>query len=85
MVARMGDGKLCDEMSQMKLLTYASVRPMMQGMSTTYRLTITTADGRSWSFDRAKMPRHWKSWLMQQVPYGTPMQGAQFKREPAEA
>jgi hypothetical protein len=46
-----------------------------------YRLTITLATGEAHSFDVAKMPRHWKSWLMQQMPYGTPMQGAQFKRE----
>jgi hypothetical protein len=26
------------------------------------------------------MPRHWCSWLMDQVPYGTPMQGVQFLR-----
>lgn len=48
-------------------------------------LTITLADGRSWSFERATLPNHWKSWLMQQLPYGTPKQGCTFKCEASEA
>jgi hypothetical protein len=45
-----------------------------------FKLSITTA-GQTWTFDVPKIPKFWKSWLMQQVPYGTPMQGAEFKRE----
>jgi hypothetical protein len=48
-----------------------------------YRLTITLRDGTSETFTRAKMPRHWKSWLMHQLPYGSDVQGATFKREAA--
>lgn len=41
-------------------------------------LTITLADGTSHSFTEAKRPRYWKSWLMQQLPYGTSFQGCTF-------
>jgi hypothetical protein len=44
-------------------------------------LTITLADGTSHSETVAKMPRHWKSWLMHKLPYGTDFQGATFSRE----
>jgi hypothetical protein len=47
---------------------------------TLYVLTITCEAG-SWRFTRSSMPRHWKSWLMRQVPYGTNLQGATITRE----
>jgi hypothetical protein len=46
-----------------------------------YRLTITLADGTSHSEAVERMPRSWKSWLMQRLPYGTVFTGATFKRE----
>lgn len=45
-----------------------------------FTLTITLADGTAFSHTVKRMPRHWKSWLMQQCPYGTPFQGATFTR-----
>lgn len=45
------------------------------------RLTITLRSGETHSFDVAKMPRHWNSWLMQQLPYGTVFTGATFNRK----
>jgi len=50
-------------------------------MTTTHetrRLTITLRSGESFSFVVDRRPRHWKSWLMAQVPYGTSCQGATF-------
>jgi hypothetical protein len=46
-----------------------------------FRLTITLSSGEAHSFDVAKMPRHYASWLMQQLPYGTVFQGATFSRQ----
>jgi hypothetical protein len=46
-----------------------------------FTLTITLESGEAHSFTVAKMPRHWKSWLMRQLPYGTAFMGATFKRE----
>jgi hypothetical protein len=46
-----------------------------------YRLTITLADGSSHSEDVAKLPRHYKSWLMHRLPYGTVFYGCTFTRE----
>lgn len=46
-----------------------------------FRLTITLATGEVHSFDVAKMPRYYNSWLMQQLPYGTVFTGATFSRE----
>lgn len=46
-----------------------------------YRLTITLRTGERHSFERPTCPRCWKSWLMQQLPYGTDFYGATFKRE----
>jgi hypothetical protein len=43
-------------------------------------LTITLRDGNAHAFTVAKMPRHWKSGVMQQMPYGTSFQGARFTR-----
>lgn len=41
-------------------------------------LSITTADGKTTSFQVERMPKYWKSWLMHQLPYGTSFQGAKF-------
>lgn len=46
-----------------------------------FRLTVTLATGVVHSFDVVKLPRHYASWLMQQLPYGTVFTGATFKRE----
>jgi hypothetical protein len=45
-----------------------------------FTLTITLRSGEAQSFTVAKMPAHWKSWLMRQLPYGTDFQGASFSR-----
>lgn len=46
-----------------------------------YRLTITLNTGKSHSFEVKRMPRAWKSWLMQQLPYGSDCYAAVFERE----
>jgi hypothetical protein len=43
-------------------------------------LSVILADGTRHDFERAKMPRHWKSWVMQQMPYGTDFYGCRFER-----
>lgn len=43
-------------------------------------ITITLADGTTRSMQVRKMPRHWKSVLMRQLPYGTDVTGATFSR-----
>jgi hypothetical protein len=53
----------------------------MASSKPSYRLTITLRDGASHSFVVAKMPRHYGSWLMQQLPYGTNFQGCVCSRE----
>ena len=45
------------------------------------RLSITLADGTTRSWDVAKLPQHWKSWVMQHMPYGTDYAGATWARE----
>lgn len=50
-------------------------------MSDTLRLGVTLRTGETFSFPAAKMPRHWKSWVMQQCPYGTDFYGCTFSRE----
>lgn len=63
-------------------MCFRNRRPIILGMKTnTCRLTITLADGAAHSFEVDRMPRHWNSWLMQQLPYGTVFLGATFKRE----
>jgi hypothetical protein len=42
------------------------------------RMTIALTNGDEFSFLRDKKPPHWKSWLMQRVPYGTDFQGATY-------
>lgn len=49
-----------------------------------YTLTITLNTGEAHSFTVDRMPRHWKSWLMQQLPYGTTFTGASFERKVAD-
>ncbi len=44
----------------------------------TYSVTITLATGEQHTFSSARKPRHAASWAIQQLPYGTPMQGATF-------
>lgn len=44
-------------------------------------LTITLRDGTAHTETVKKMPRFWKSWLMQRMPYGTDFYGATFTRE----
>lgn len=46
-----------------------------------YRLTITLNTGESHSFEVPRIPRAWKSWLMQQLPYGSDFYAAVFERE----
>jgi hypothetical protein len=43
-----------------------------------YVLTITLRDGAVHSFEVDAMPRHWASWVMRQLPYGTDVLGAKF-------
>ena len=45
-----------------------------------YTLTITLRDGTEHSFEVDAMPRHWKSWVMRQLPWGTDVHGAEFSR-----
>ena len=51
-------------------------------MSTTktpqFVLTVTLRDGTAHSFEVDSMPRHWASWVMRQMPYGTDFLGAEF-------
>lgn len=54
---------------------------MASKSSSQYKLRITLRDGREYAWITAKMPRHWKSWVMQQLPYGTDFQGASWRRE----
>lgn len=42
-------------------------------------LTIRLGNGAEHSFRVQRMPRNWKSWLMQQVPYGTDLRGCTFR------
>jgi hypothetical protein len=49
------------------------------------KLVLTLANGDTHIFTRAKSPKHYKSWLMRQVPYGVNFQGASFYREFIEA
>lgn len=53
----------------------------MASSKPTYRLAITLTSGERFEFTVAKMPRAWKSWLMQQVPYGASFYGCEFSRE----
>lgn len=46
----------------------------------TARLSVTLADGTVYAYDVVKMPRAWKSWVMQQVPYGTEFFGCTWSR-----
>lgn len=41
-------------------------------------LTITLRSGESYSFTVDHRPRHWKSWVMQQLPYDTDYLGCTF-------
>lgn len=43
-----------------------------------YQITITLADGSEHTFSATRKPRHWKSWAMQQCPYGTDFYGCRF-------
>lgn len=47
------------------------------------KLTLTLASGDTYTWTGRKLPQHWKSVLMQQVPYdaGTDYRGATWKRE----
>ena len=47
------------------------------------RLTLTLASGETYTWTGKKMPAHWKSVLMRQVPYGADVdyRGASWKRE----
>jgi hypothetical protein len=50
-----------------------------------YRLGIILRDGTEYAFEVPKIPAHWASWLLQQLPYGTPSIGASFYRERLQA
>jgi hypothetical protein len=45
-----------------------------------FALSVTLADGTTHTFEVEKMPRHWCSWVMQKLDYGTVFQGCQFSR-----
>lgn len=44
------------------------------------RIGCTLADGTVHSFDVDKMPKFWKSWVMQRLPYYTDYFGCTFTR-----
>jgi hypothetical protein len=46
-------------------------------------LSITLQSGETHEFTVKRMPRTWKSWVMQQVPYGTDFYGCSFGRRVA--
>lgn len=46
------------------------------------RFTVQLASGARFAFERESMPRHWKSWVMRQCPYGTDFTGAVFAHKP---
>jgi hypothetical protein len=48
--------------------------------TTPQTLRITLADGTARTFTVASLPKHWKSWLMAQMPYGTDFVDATFNR-----
>lgn len=52
-----------------------------QAKARTMILAVTLASGERFAFPVAKMPRHWKSWVMQECPYGTDFYGCTFSRE----
>ena len=46
------------------------------------KLTLTLTNGETYTWTGRKCPKHWKSVLMQQVPYGpTDYRGATWQRE----
>lgn len=45
-----------------------------------FTLTLTLADGTVHTETVKRMPRHWCSWLMHRMPYGTNLQGCTFTR-----
>jgi hypothetical protein len=47
----------------------------------TVRLTLTLANGQVITWEGSKLPKHWKSVLMQRAPYLTDYFGATWKRE----
>jgi hypothetical protein len=44
-------------------------------------LTLTLANGETYTWTGRKLPRHWKSVLMQLAPYGTDYSGATWARK----
>ncbi len=46
-------------------------------------ITITLQDGTSRSLTVRKTPRHWKSVLLRQLPYGTDITGATYTKSEA--
>lgn len=46
-----------------------------------YRLTVTLSSGKKITRTVLRKPRHWKSWLMQQAPYGTAFYGCSWTIE----
>ena len=44
------------------------------------QLTLTLANGETYTWTGRKMPRHWKSVLMQLAPYDATYLGAAFTR-----
>lgn len=43
-------------------------------------LTLTLASGEQHSYQVTRLPKHWKSWLLRKLPYGTDTVGATFSR-----
>lgn len=50
-------------------------------MKATARITVTLADGTAHTLTVARMPKHWKSALLQALPFGTDTFGCSFSRE----
>jgi hypothetical protein len=44
-------------------------------------LSVTLRSGEVFSFEVAQVPRRWKSWVMQMLPYGTDLFGCTWEIE----
>jgi hypothetical protein len=47
----------------------------------THTLSITLSSGETHTFTTKAMPKHWRSWIMRQLPYGVSCNGATFNRQ----
>lgn len=46
-----------------------------------YRMTVILSTGEAFTFEAERKPRHWRSWIIQQLPYATAFLGATWKIE----